>query len=95
LVLLAQIAEPRHCLAAATPECTSKDEYIATGDPDGPLFRTAAGKTGELTRNPMWHQYAYRDDPAPRRRGRHTAYLKNKGLLEHAQVLANRSPMAR
>jgi integrase len=40
------------------------DEYIAAAgiarDPDGPLFRTAAGKTGELTCNPMWQQDAYR-----------------------------------
>jgi hypothetical protein len=43
---------------------TYLDEYIAaasiTHDPDGPLFRTAAGKTGELTCNPMWQQDAYR-----------------------------------
>jgi integrase/recombinase XerD len=43
---------------------TYLDEYIAAAgiahDPDGPLFRTAAGKTGELTRNPMWQQDAYR-----------------------------------
>jgi integrase/recombinase XerD len=43
---------------------TYLDEYIAAagiaGGPDGPLFRTAAGKTGELTRNPMWQQDAYR-----------------------------------
>ena len=48
------------------------DEYIAAagiagagiaGDPDGPLFRTAAGKTGktgELTDNAMWQQDVYR-----------------------------------
>src|SRR6266851_8501743 len=40
------------------------DEYIAAagiaGDPDGPLFRTAAGKTGVLTGNAMWQQDAYR-----------------------------------
>jgi hypothetical protein len=37
---------------------TYLDEYIAaatiTRDSEGPLFRTAAGKTGELTRNLMW-----------------------------------------
>jgi integrase/recombinase XerD len=40
------------------------DEYITAasiaGDSDGPLFRTAAGKTGALTRNAMWQQDAYR-----------------------------------
>ena len=43
---------------------TYLDEYIVVagiaGDADGPLFRTAAGKTGELTSNPMWQQDAYR-----------------------------------
>jgi site-specific recombinase XerC len=38
------------------------DEYIAAadiaGDPDGPLFRTAAGKIGDLTDNAMWQQDA-------------------------------------
>ncbi len=40
------------------------DEYIAAAgiaaDPDEPLFRTAAGKTGALTSNAMWQQDAYR-----------------------------------
>src|SRR5262249_16784583 len=40
------------------------DEYIAAAgiahDYTGSLFRTAAGKSGELTRNPMWQQDAYR-----------------------------------
>jgi site-specific recombinase XerD len=83
------------------------DEYIATADiardTDGPLFRTAAGKTGELTCNPMWQQDAYRmiqrraaDAGIKTRIGNHTfratgitAYLKNNGTLEHAQHLAN------
>jgi site-specific recombinase XerD len=83
------------------------DEYIAAagiaGDPEGPLFRTAAGKTGELTRNPMWQQDAYRmiqrraaAGGLKTRIGNHTfratgitAYLKNNGTLEHAQQLAN------
>jgi len=39
------------------------DEHI-TGygiahDRNGPLFPTAAGKTGELTQNKMWQQDAY------------------------------------
>ena len=83
------------------------DEYIAdagiAGDPDGPLFRTAAGKTGALTGNAMWQQDAYRmiqrrARPAgiKTRIGNHTfratgitAYLQNKGTLETAQQLAN------
>jgi len=86
---------------------TYLDEYIAAAgivrDPDGPLFRTAAGKTGELTRNPMWQQDAYwmiqrraADAGIKTRIGNHTfratgitAYLKNNGTLEHAQYLAN------
>jgi site-specific recombinase XerD len=73
------------------------------GDPDGPLFRTAAGKTGELTRNAMWQQDAYRmiqrraaDAGIKTRIGNHTfratgitAYLKNNGTLEAAQQIAN------
>jgi site-specific recombinase XerD len=83
------------------------DEYIAAagiaGDPDGPLFRTAAGKTGELTGNPMWQQDAYRmiqrraeAAGIKTRIGNHTfratgitAYLKNNGTLEAAQQIAN------
>ncbi len=83
------------------------DEYIAAagiaGDPDGPLFRTAAGKTGALTANAMWQQDAYRmiqrratDAGIKTRIGNHTfratgitAYLKNKGTLEAAQHIAN------
>jgi site-specific recombinase XerD len=83
------------------------DEYIdaagIAGDKDGPLFRTAAGKTGELTRNAMWQQDAYRmiqrraaDAGLKTRIGNHTfratgitAYLKNNGTLEAAQQIAN------
>jgi site-specific recombinase XerD len=83
------------------------DEYIAAagiaGDPDGPLFRTAAGKTGALTRNPMWQQDAYRmiqrraeAAGIATRIGNHTfratgitAYLKDNGTLEAAQQLVN------
>ena len=85
------------------------DEYIAGGgkviadDPDGPLFRTAAGKSGLLSRNAMWQQDAYRmiqrrakAAGIKTRIGNHTfratgitAYMKNNGLLEHAQTLAN------
>jgi site-specific recombinase XerD len=83
------------------------DEYIAAAgiahDHNGPLFRTAAGKTGELTRNSMWQQDAYRmiqrraaAAGIRTRIGNHTfratgitAYLKNKGTLEAAQHIAN------
>ncbi|HTT76555.1 MAG TPA: tyrosine-type recombinase/integrase [Candidatus Binataceae bacterium] len=83
------------------------DEYIAAAgiasDQDGPLFRTATGKTGELTHNPMWQQDAYRMIQRRARAaglktriGNHTfratgitAYLKNKGTLETAQFIAN------
>jgi integrase/recombinase XerD len=83
------------------------DEYIAAaglaGDPDGPLFRTAAGKSGELTGNAMWQQDAYRMIQRraqavglKTRIGNHTfratgitAYLKNNGTLEAAQHIAN------
>ena len=82
-------------------------EYIAAAgighDRNGPLFRTAAGKTGELTQNKMWQQDAYamiqRRAAAAgikTRIGNHTfratgitAYLKNKGTLEAAQHIAN------
>jgi len=83
------------------------DEYIAAAglasDPDGPLFRTAAGKSGALTGNAMWQQDAYRmiqrrasAAGLKTRIGNHTfratgitAYLKNKGTLETAQYIAN------
>ena len=83
------------------------DDYIGAagiaGDPDGPLFRTAAGKTGALTRNALWQQDAYRmiqrraaAAGLQTRIGNHTfratgitAYLKNSGKLEVAQHLAN------
>jgi integrase len=83
------------------------DEYIAIAgiahDYNGPLFRTAVDKTGELTRNPMWHQDAYRmiqhraaNAGIKTSIGNHTfraagitVYLKNKGTLEAAQHIAN------
>jgi integrase/recombinase XerD len=81
------------------------DEYIAAsgiaGDANGPLFRTTGRKTGQA--QAMWQQDVYR--MIQRRAaaagiktkiGNHTfratgitAYLKNKGTLEHAQMLAN------
>ena len=85
------------------------DEYIAAAgiaaDPDGRLFRTAAGKSGMLTENPMWQQDAYRmiqrravAAGIKTRIGNHTfratgltTYLKNAGKLEHAQAMANHS----
>jgi site-specific recombinase XerD len=83
------------------------DEYIAAAgiarEPDGPLFRTAAGKTSQLTGNAMSQQDAYRmiqrrakAAGLKTRIGNHTfratgitAYLKNKGTLETAQFIAN------
>jgi integrase/recombinase XerD len=81
------------------------DEYIAAagiaGDPDGPLFRTTGRKTGK--QHPMRQQDSYRmiqrraaDAGIKTRIGNHTfratgitAYLKNKGTLETAQIIAN------
>ena len=83
------------------------DEYTeAAGiavDPDGPLFRTAAGNTGTLTARAMWQQDAYRmiqrraaDAGIKTRIGNHTfratgitAYRKNNGKLEIVQHIAN------
>jgi len=83
------------------------DDYIAAAglsrDPEGPLFRTAVGKSGELTGNAMWQQDAYRMIQRRARAaglktriGNHTfratgitAYLKNNGTLETAQFIAN------
>jgi site-specific recombinase XerD len=81
------------------------DEYLAAAgiaaDYESPLFRTTGRKTGQA--QAMWQQDAYR--MIQRRAaaagiktkiGNHTfratgitAYLKNKGTLEHAQTLAN------
>ena len=81
------------------------DDYITAagiaGEPDAPLFRTTGRKTGAA--HPLWQQDVYR--MIQRRAaaagiatkiGNHTfratgitAYLKNKGTLEHAQTIAN------
>jgi site-specific recombinase XerD len=83
------------------------DDYLAAagiaGDPEGPLFRSIGRKTGQV--EPLWQQDVYR--MIQRRAaaagiktkiGNHTfratgitAYLKNKGTLEHAQTIANHS----
>jgi site-specific recombinase XerD len=81
------------------------DEYIAAagiaGEPDGPLFRTTGRKTGLA--GPLYQQDVYRMIQRQvlvaglgTRAGCHTfratgitAYLKNNGLLEHAQTIAN------
>jgi site-specific recombinase XerD len=81
------------------------DEYITAagiaGEPDVPLFRSTGRKTGQA--HPLWQQDAYRmiqrratTAGIATRIGNHTfratgitAYLKNKGLLEHAQTIAN------
>ncbi|MCB8883969.1 tyrosine-type recombinase/integrase [Acidisoma cellulosilytica] len=83
------------------------DEYIAAAgivdDMDGPLFRTTGRKTGAA--HPMWQQDAYRmiqrraaAANIKTRIGNHTfratgitAYLKNNGVLEHAQTIAGHS----
>jgi site-specific recombinase XerD len=83
------------------------DEYIAAAgiaeEPDGWLFRTTGRKTGVAGR--MYQQDAYRMIQRQviragllTRAGNHTfratgitAYLSNKGLLEHAQNIANHS----
>ncbi len=74
-------------------------------DADGPLFRTAGHKTRRARGAPatMWQQDVYRMIQRRAKAagiktkiGNHTfratgitAYLKNKGTLEHAQTLAN------
>jgi integrase len=81
------------------------DDYLAAagiaGEPDGPLFRTTGRKTGAA--HPLWQQDAYRmiqhraaAAGIATKIGNHTfratgitAYLKNKGTLEHAQTIAN------
>jgi site-specific recombinase XerD len=81
------------------------DAYVAAAniavDPEGPLFRTTGRKTGQA--QAMWQQDVYRmiqrraaDAGIKTRIGNHTfrasgitAYLKNKGTLEHAQTIAN------
>ena len=81
------------------------DDYIAAariaGEADSPLFRTTGRKTGLA--HAMWQQDAYRmiqrraaAAGIKTRIGNHTfratgitAYLKNKGTLEHAQTIAN------
>jgi integrase/recombinase XerD len=87
------------------------DAYIAAAriadDPTGPLFRTMAGRTGQLTGNRMWQQDAYRmiqkraqAAGIQTKIGNHTfratgitAYLKNSGKLEIAQqIAAHESP---
>ncbi len=77
-------------------------EYITAAgivaDPDGPLFRSAAGKTGRLTHNPLWRQHSHRTirlraqaagikTPSLRATGI-TAFMANKGTLGCAQNLA-------
>jgi integrase/recombinase XerD len=83
------------------------DEYIAAagiaGDPEGPLFRTAARKTGTLTGKPMWNVDAYRMIQrrakvagVKTRIGCHTfratgitAYLKNRARSNTPSQIAN------
>jgi site-specific recombinase XerD len=83
------------------------DEYIAAagiaGETDGPLFRSTGRKKGAT--EPLYQQDVYRMIQRQvlvaglgTRAGCHTfratgitAYLKNNGLLEHAQTIANHS----
>lgn len=83
------------------------DDYIATagiaGEPEGFLFRSTGRKTGVAWR--MYQQDAYRmiqrqvlKADLHTHAGNHTfratgitAYLKNNGLLEHVQTIANHS----
>ena len=83
------------------------DAYIdaagIAGDVDGPLFRTMAGRSGQLTGNSLWQQDAYRmiqrrakEAGIKTKIGNHTfratgitAYLKNpQARLEVAQQIA-------
>ena len=83
------------------------DAYIdaagIAGDLEGPLFRTMAGRSGQLPDNPMWQQDAYRmiqrrakEAGIKTKIGTHTfratgitAYLKNpQARLEVAQQIA-------
>ena len=83
------------------------DAYIdaagIAGDVDGPLFRTMAGRSGQLTGNALWQQDAYRmiqrrakEAGIKTKIGNHTfratgitAYLKNpQARLEVAQQIA-------
>ena len=88
------------------------DSYLTAAgiaeDLDGPLFRTAAGRTGRLTTKPLWQQDAYRmiqrrakAAGIQTRIGNHTfratgitAYLKNHGTLETAQQSPTTPPPA-
>ena len=81
------------------------DDYLAAAhvasEPNGPLFRSTGRKTGEA--RPLWQQDVYRmiqrraaAAGIKTRIGNHTlratgitAYLQNKGTLEHAQTIAN------
>ena len=81
------------------------DDYIEAagiaGEPNGPLFRSTGRKTGEA--RALWQQDVYRmiqrraaASGIKTKIGAHTfratgitAYLKNKGALEHAQTIAN------
>lgn len=82
------------------------DEYLAAagirGDSKGPLFRTARGRTGVLTGEPMHRIDAYRmvrrraaEAGFKQKLGCHvfratgiTAYLEASGTLENAQAMA-------
>lgn len=92
---------PAHHNAEAYLDAYIRAAAIAD-DPKGPLLRTAAGKTGQLTQNPMTRRDALR---MVKRRARAaglshkvschtfratgiTAYLDNGGTIENAQAIA-------
>jgi integrase len=88
-------------VASARSVLIIRRHALLAGEPDGPLFRTTGRKTGAA--HPMWQQDVYRTiqrraaaSGITTRIGNHTfratgitAYLKNRGTLEHAQVIAN------
>jgi site-specific recombinase XerC len=75
------------------------DQYITAAkiadDPDGPLFRTAAGKSGKLTRQRQVAAGRLPHDPAPRGRRRHQDPHRLPHLpcdRHHLLVLRTRAP---
>ena len=92
---------PCHHTLEKMPRRLHREPPASPATPDGPLFRTTGRKTGPA--QPLWQQDVYR--MIQRRAaaagietkiGNHTfratgitAYLKNKGTLEHAQTIAN------
>ena len=90
-----------HALERFLDECIAAAGIAGDGNGDGALFRTTGRKTGQA--QALGQQDAYRmiqrraaAAGIKTRIGNHTfraigitAYLKHKGLLEHAQTIAN------